>query len=53
MDNNKIIDAIIISLTETRDECNKIILDHTGIIKLVEAKSDILRAIKKLERLKE
>ena len=51
MENNEIIEWIIIELMVTRDKCNDIKLDHTSTIKLVEAKSDILRAINKLKKL--
>lgn len=49
--NKGIINDIVHDLQIVRNVCDRIKLDHTKTIKVVEAKSDILRAMQKLEKL--
>jgi len=51
MTNDDIINDVITDLKVSRQKCDLIKMDHKSTIKIVEAKSDILRAINKLRTL--
>lgn len=53
MSNKQMINNITTDLELIRLACDEIKMDHASIIKIVEAKSDILRAIQKLEKVRD
>ena len=53
MSNKQIVNNITTDLEQIRIACDDIKMDHASIIKIVEAKSDIRRAIQKLEKVRD